>query len=100
MENQKAIHVFATWKVKEGEIATVLNILQSVQKESIKERGNLFYNIHQNIADPNTLILYEGYINEEAVTEHRNSSYFQELVLGKIVPLLETREIILSAIIE
>ncbi len=100
MENQKPIHVFATWKVREGEIATVLNTLQTVQKESIKEKGNLFYNIHQNISDPNTLVLYEGYINEEAVTEHRNSSYFQDLVLGKIVPLLETREIILATIFE
>ncbi|KQB42659.1 putative quinol monooxygenase [Flavobacterium aquidurense] len=96
MENQNPVHVFATWKVKEGQLTNVLNILKTVQAESVKEKGNLFYTLHQSNSDADTLILFEGYINESAVTEHRNSTYFQELVLGKIVPLLENREIVLA----
>jgi len=96
MENVNPVHVFATWKVKEGEIENVLNLLKLVHNESIKESGNLFYTIHQSTSDQNTLVLFEGYTNEDAVTEHRNSSYFQEVVLGKIVPLLEKREIVLA----
>lgn len=96
MENQNPVHVFATWKVKDGQIETVLNLLKTVHDESIKENGNLFYKIHQSNSDANTILLFEGYINEPAVAEHRNSAHFQDLVLGKIVPLLENREIVLA----
>jgi quinol monooxygenase YgiN len=100
MENQNPVHVFATWKVKEGQIENVLQLLKTVHNESIKEDGNLFYKIHQSNSDLNTIILFEGYSNEVAVAEHRNSPYFQDLVLGKIVPLLENREIILTTPLE
>jgi len=100
MKNQHPVHVFATWKVKEGELENVLNLLKKVHDESIKENGNLFYKIHQSNSDVNTLILFEGYRSETAVTEHRNSKHFQELVLGQIVPLLETREIVVTTPLE
>jgi quinol monooxygenase YgiN len=96
MKNQNPVHVFATWKVKEGHIETVLNLLKTVHDESVKEKGNLFYKIHQNNLDLNTLILFEGYINEAAISEHRNSAHFQKIILEKIVPLLENREITLT----
>lgn len=100
MENQNPIHVFATWKVNEGQIENVLQLLKTVHKESIKEAGNLFYKIHQSNSDLNTIVLFEGYRNEAAVVEHRNSKHFQDFVLGKIVPLLENREIILTTPLE
>jgi quinol monooxygenase YgiN len=99
MENQNPVHVFATWKVKEGQIENVLHLLKEVHDESIKEEGNLFYKVHQSNSDKNTLVLFEGYINEEAVTAHRNSSHFQDLVIGKIVPLLENRDIFLTTLL-
>ncbi|KQO23000.1 antibiotic biosynthesis monooxygenase [Flavobacterium sp. Leaf82] len=100
MENQNPVHVFATWKIKEGQLTNVLNLMKIVQEESLKEKGNLFYKIHQSNSDADTLVLFEGYTNEAAVADHRNSTYFQELVLGKIVPLLEKREIILATLLE
>lgn len=96
MENQNPVHVFATWKVKEGKIENVLNLLKTVHDESVQEKGNLFYTIHQSNSDLNILLLFEGYTSESAVIAHRNSSYFQEIVLGQIVPLLENREIVLA----
>lgn len=96
MENQNTVHVFATWQVKEGQVENVLNLLKTVHDESIKEKGNLFYKIHQSNSDLNSIILFEGYVSEEAITEHRNSPHFQDLVLGQIVPLLEKREIVLA----
>ncbi|WKL49661.1 putative quinol monooxygenase [Flavobacterium pectinovorum] len=96
MENQNPVHVFATWKVKEGQVEKVLNILKTVHDETIQENGNLFYKVHQSNSDKNTILLFEGYTNEAAVAAHRNSSYFQDLVLGQIVPLLDNREIVLA----
>lgn len=96
MENQNPVHVFATWRVKEGQVENVLSLLKEVHDQSIKEEGNLFYKIHQSKEDANTIVLFEGYNNEAAVAAHRNSVHFQDLVLGKIVPLLDTREIVLT----
>lgn len=87
------IHVIAKWKVKRGELATVLSLLPDVVKASLAEKGNLFYQIHQDKADPDILLLYEGYKDEAAAADHRNSVHFQTIVVGKIVPLLEAREI-------
>ncbi len=94
---QKPVYVFAKWLVKEGKIALVLNLLAEVAKKSTQEKGNLFYKIHQSNSEPNTLILFEGYTDEAAVDEHRNSAHFQNLVIGTIIPNLENREVILAS---
>lgn len=95
--NQQPVYTFAKWKVKEGQLNFVLNLLAEVAKKSIEEKGNLFYKVHQSNSDANTLILFEGYTDELAVEAHRNSVYFQTLVIGKIVPSLENREVILAS---
>lgn len=100
MISQKPIHVFAIWKVKEGHIETVLNALKTVCEKSVKESGNLFYKIHQSNSDLNTIVLVEGYTDESAVTYHKNTAHYKDLVIDKIIPLLETREIILTTLIE
>ena len=96
MKNQNPIHVFATWKVKEGSVESVLALLETVSSESVKEPGNLFYTIHQSIADTNTIVLFEGYENEAAIDEHRDSAHYKDLVVGKILPLLDSRAVVLT----
>lgn len=70
-------------------------MMKEVAEQSSREDGNLFYKLHQSQSDRNTLILFEGYKDSEAVEIHRNSEYFKKLVLEQIVPLLESREVIL-----
>ena len=96
MENQNPVHVFATWQVKEGQIENVLQLLKTVQEESTKEEGNLFYTLHQSTTDLNALVLFEGYTSEDAITAHRDSPHFQDIVIGQIVPLLEKRDIVVA----
>lgn len=96
MKNQNPVHVFAIWKVKDGQAGTVLNLLKTVYIETIKEEGNLFYKIHQSNSDANTLVLFEGYINEAAVAQHRESVHYQDIVAQQIVPLLEKREVFVT----
>ena len=92
--SQIPVYTFAKWQVKEGQLDRVLTLLAEVAKKSIEEKGNLFYKVHQSNTDANTLILFEGYTDEDAVQEHRNSGYFQQLVIGQIVPNLVNREVI------
>jgi (4S)-4-hydroxy-5-phosphonooxypentane-2,3-dione isomerase len=95
--NQKPVYLFAKWQVKEGQLDGVLELLVQMTEKTRKEEGNLFYRIHQSISDPNTLMLYEGYADTAAVEAHRSADYFQSLVIGKIVPNLESREAILAS---
>ncbi|NII26409.1 antibiotic biosynthesis monooxygenase [Pseudoflavitalea sp. X16] len=90
------VHVFARWKVKEGNRQTVLKLLQEVRSKTIREKGNLFYKIHQSQADANTLILFEGYADAVAQQAHTNADHFKRVVVEQIVPLLEEREVTLT----
>ncbi|QMW04391.1 putative quinol monooxygenase [Spirosoma foliorum] len=92
MDN-KAVYIVAKWQVKEGQLEAVKALLPELVKQTTTEKGNLFYKIHQRVADQHTLILFEGYADEAAMNEHRNSAHFQELVVQQIVPLLEKREV-------
>jgi quinol monooxygenase YgiN len=35
MENQNPVHVFATWRVKEGQVENVLSLLKEVHDQSL-----------------------------------------------------------------
>ncbi|WP_342644915.1 putative quinol monooxygenase [Mucilaginibacter sp. CSA2-8R] len=90
------IHVFAKWQVKKGQTGQVLALLKQAAEASRQEKGNLFYQVHQGTADPDTIVLFEGYIDESALAEHRESSHFQSIVVGQIVPLLDSREVTIT----
>jgi quinol monooxygenase YgiN len=92
----KPVYTFATWRVKAGQLVTVLDLLADLTAKSTAEEGNLVYKIHQSISDANTLILFEGYQDESALAEHRDSEHFQTLVLEKIIPLLEDRNVVVA----
>lgn len=94
--NSESIHVFAKWQVRPAHLDEVLAVLREVAEQSTREPGNLFYKVHQSSSDRNTLVLHEGYKGEQALAEHRATPHFQNLVLGKIVPLLEHREVNLT----
>lgn len=92
MDN-RAVYVFARWKVKPGHLTTVLKALQQLATQSRAEQGNHLYKAHQLEDDPDVILLYEVYHNDEAALAHRNSTHFQQLALNTIVPLLEEREV-------
>lgn len=98
--SQQPVYTFAKWQVKEGRLENVLGLLAKVAAKSVEEKGNLFYKIHQSNSDANMLMLYEGYTDAAAVEAHRNSDYFQNIVLAQIIPQLENREVILASEIE
>jgi (4S)-4-hydroxy-5-phosphonooxypentane-2,3-dione isomerase len=91
----KPVYVFAKWQVKQGNLAMVLSHLEQVAQKSREEEGNLHYRIHQSTGDANTILLYEGYVDEAAAEKHRNFEHFQEIVVKSIVPLLDNREVVM-----
>ncbi|MGB0522595.1 MAG: putative quinol monooxygenase [Flammeovirgaceae bacterium] len=85
--------IVAHWKVKPQHLETVLEFLEELVTKSRAESGNLLYQAHQSITDPNVINLYEVYQNQTAIEVHKNATHFQELVVEKIVPLLEDRSV-------
>jgi len=85
--------VFVKWKIKETETVEILKLLPNLAEETRKEAGNLYYAIYQSENNPNELILHERYIDAAAQEAHRNSKHYQSIVMDKIIPYLEAREV-------
>ena len=85
--------VIVKWKIQETETAGILKLLPTLAEKTKKEPGNIHYAIYQSENDPNELILHERYVDAEAQEAHRNSEHYQSIVVGKIVPHLEVREV-------
>jgi autoinducer 2-degrading protein len=95
----KPVYLFAKWKIREGHLERVLSFMPELAARSSAEEGCIFYQVHQGRLEPNTLMLYECYRDEAALDAHRSSEHFQKIVIGEIVPLLESREPFLADLI-
>ncbi|MFF9567255.1 putative quinol monooxygenase [Streptomyces sp. NPDC014685] len=89
--------VVARYRTKEGEENTVLPLLDAMAAASRQEPGNLAYRVHQGTEDPQAVVLYEEYASEADFTAHCATEHFREIVLGRVVPLLESRDVLRCA---
>lgn len=89
--------VVARYRTRPGEQDTVLPLLDTMAAASRTEPGNLAYRVHQGTEDPRAIVLYEEYATEADFTAHCATPHFQEIVLGKVVPLLESRDVLRCA---
>lgn len=98
--DKQSITTFAKWQVNEGQLENVLSLLKEAVAKSSAEAGNLKYQVFQGYDNDHTLMLFEEYIDKEAVDFHRNSAHFQEIIVQKIVPLLEKRDVVLASLMK
>ncbi|MFF2010945.1 putative quinol monooxygenase [Streptomyces sp. NPDC058195] len=89
--------VIARYRTKEGAEDTVLPLLDTMAAASRREPGNLAYRVHQGTEDPRAVVLYEEYASEADFTAHCATEHFRQIVLGKVVPLLESRDVLRCA---
>jgi len=93
-ETTNIIAVTASWHVQPGQEETVRRLLlQAAAAVREHEPGNLLYLAHQDAADPAHFLVYEQYADQAALEAHRDSAHYQEVVVGKIVPLLAERQV-------
>lgn len=93
------IYLTAIIKAKEEYITEVLEVLQNMVKETVKEEANELYTLHQGIENKNHFIFYEIWKSEESLAEHNQQPYikaFAELIDEK---LEEKPQIFLTQII-
>jgi quinol monooxygenase YgiN len=73
----------------EGEAAaTMVELAEATRKEP----GCELYIPSQDPENPRSLIFYEQYVDKAAFEAHGASPHFQELALGKLFGLMESRE--------
>ena len=56
------------------------------------EPGCKLYQASRSQENPDLFLLYEHYVDEAALLNHRETPHFKEIIEGTIMPLLEKRE--------
>ena len=57
-----------------------------------EEPACTLYQVSRSTEHDDVLLLYEHYADETALVAHRETPHFQELIEGRVIPLLEKRE--------
>ena len=84
--------VAAEYLVKEGKVNDVIEILRKMIPLSRAEPGCRLYMVNQSPENPRKLLLYEQYVDEDGYKAHQATDAFKENILGKVVPMLESRQ--------
>lgn len=87
------LQVIARHSTVDGMRDAVLALLPKLIEGSRKEPGNLAFEAYLNLDDPRSYVLLERYTSRAAFAEHRETAHFKELMLGQILPKLESRVI-------
>lgn len=83
--------VVAQWLAKEGKDKEIAEVLKTAVMNSRAEPGCVLFMANRSIENPRKFVLYEQFKDEAAFQAHVATDSFKENVLGKIVPLLESR---------
>jgi len=66
------VHVY----VKPEFIPAFIEVTRENHENSIKEPGNLRFDILQDAQDQGKFVLYEAYVSEQAVAAHKETSHY------------------------
>ena len=81
------------WQMRKETFGDVLRLTAELRLKSLAEPGCLGYEVFQHVDDPGALLLLERYRDSAALELHRLSEHYRELVVNRILPLLETRHV-------
>lgn len=64
--------------VKEEHIEDFIYATTANHEGSVKEPGNMRFDVLQSLEDPGRFLLYEAYESEEAAKAHKDTAHYQE----------------------
>jgi quinol monooxygenase YgiN len=79
---------YYTLEGKDDEVAAILKIMIPLSRA---EPGCRLYMVNRSPEDPRRFLLYEQYADEDGYKAHQATEAFRENILGKVVPMLESR---------
>ena len=83
--------VAAQYYAKEGKDNEIAAILQTMIPISRAEPGCALYTVNRSVDDPRKFLLYEQYHDKSGYEAHMATDAFKDNILGKVVPMLESR---------
>ena len=84
--------VSAYWRAKEGKADRLAEVIEELLEPSRAEPGNVFYQAHRSVEDPQQFYLYEQYRDEAGYEAHQATEHFTRLVKDEAIPeLLDER---------
>jgi quinol monooxygenase YgiN len=92
----ETVVVIARWETTVDALSEVIAHIAALQPQALAEPGCLGYDVLQSVDQPNSLILIESYRDTAALDAHRNSVHYRELVIGRILPLLSDRAVVIN----
>jgi quinol monooxygenase YgiN len=85
---------FVVWfKFAPADRAEVAEMLRLLAEASRREPGCVSYFPHQLQEDPDTVLVYEQYRDNDAVTAHRESEHFKKYVVGGLLQRMRERSL-------
>lgn len=85
-----ALNVIYT--VRDGDMDQVLYFLDLMKTfVSNNEPDCVLYQVSRSRTDANSLLLYEVYRDDEALTAHGNTPHFESIIKKEVIPRLENR---------
>lgn len=91
--SQTYYQVIAQYRAKPGLGDAVEARLHELTKASRSESGNISYAFFRSTENRDHFAILEKYVDEAAFAEHRSSAHFQQIAMGEIVPILDSREV-------
>ena len=76
---------------KDDDVAALLRQM-SGYCNSDAEPGCITYIVNRNAENPRHFLIYEQYVDQAALEAHAETPMFKETLLGKEIPLLQSRE--------
>lgn len=87
------IVLVARYHVQPGDVDTVLDRLAQMKpRVEADEPGCVLYQVSRSTEQDDLVLLYEHYVDEDALLAHRETPHFREIIEGNVVPLLTKRE--------
>ena len=84
--------VAARYYTQEGKADEVAAILKTMIPISTAEPGCVLYTVNRSVDDPRKFLLYEQYRDRAGYESHMETQEFKDNILGRVVPMLESRE--------
>ena len=85
------LQVIARYTLAPANEDEVLALLPQLAEASRAEPGNVSFVAYRRLDDDREIVLLERYASRDAFAAHRESTHFNDLVLGRIAPRLESR---------
>ena len=87
------ITLVAKYHGKPGSGDVILNLLQKMAPlVKAQEPGCHLYQVSRSTDDPDSFLLYEQCVDDNALIAHRETAHFKEIIEANILPLLEKRQ--------